>query len=257
LNHSQSSRGARLNYLSDATVIADTLRAYTVESLLLGNPANRSMAWAIRHRQTPIDHLILASLNAPGPVVGLLTAQDRVTDRGDPFLLLDNAMIDAAAITEREFSRMLAMMIVRIIDFRRMPTAIAARTQNPALARALRDISRRATGASFYPEPDAAAIPLATGALAYRIARSLGGPARFESTAAALRLRGSAGSAPIAHAASPCLAILDLRGVREDALVEATRQIYRTRTERPAVQPLPATQLPFPSRLFTDAMMTL
>ena len=220
---SQTNRGPRLTYLSDPIVIADTLHSHSLDTLALGNPANRSAAWAVRHRQPSFDHIVLAAKETPDQLLGLLTAVNRTTQHGEPFVLLDNALFAASAASEREVRRMIAMMIVRIVDFQRMPMAIVSRTQNPDVARALHTIGDHLTAACFYPAPEAAPIPLATAAFAYRIARAAGVPPRFE--AAWPTMLG-------VNSGMPCFAVLDLRAVDEDALVNETRKMYQARPER-------------------------
>jgi hypothetical protein len=194
--------------------------------------AGSALIWAARRRPFGFNHLVVATDLASGRPDAILAVHDRTA--GDaPFLLLETGLTDAA--TASMMRRMVGRMLAEIIG-RGLPLpVIAARTRMPALCTALHDLSRRVSGSVFHPDPRSNVVTLAAAGIAHRIARAVGEPLRFDSTATAMLWAGARGRRLVSGetAAVPLFVVLDLRAATETALSEAARWLYRSRSAPP------------------------
>ena len=143
--------------------------------------------------------------------------------------------------------RMIALAMLRIGGIRAVPSVIVACTRNPICYRIMREIARHFTGAVFFPDPDSVAINFHTATLAQRIAREIGPNHRFQATTGTMHggmmiAAGVGQYRPLARhpqfdrlfgqrlqPADRMLAVLDLRGEDEAAILDDARRLYRSR----------------------------
>lgn len=229
-------RRLQLTYVRDRLLIDNLRRGGPVDNRLeLGLPAG-ILGWAVRANNSGFNHLLLATDRWTGACEGLITAADHAIGQ-DSFLLLDTALFAPGADRLVLPRRMLALMLARAFSNKAAPSAVAVRTRSLGLCEAMRAVARRTPGAVLYPEPEAGAIPLATAALAHRVARSLGEAPTFDAAIAFPPMQhpavnGGAGG----DAAARTLVFLDFRAADRDAVLDCARWLYRVRM--PGLPPL-------------------
>ncbi|MGE0222408.1 MAG: hypothetical protein AB7S57_04030, partial [Acetobacteraceae bacterium] len=183
-------------------------------------PDESGMPWAGH----AADHVVQAAFRRDGRLRGALAAT-RVPVGGETVLHLDRMDMregpGAAALTRR----MLALLLLRLAGLDAMPAAIAAPARDVTLCRILRSLAASCDGVRRYPDPANAVVPMRTAGLTLQTARALRLPLyRSDGTGAALL-------------------VLDLRDVREAALVAHARRLHRARL--PNMLPSAAV-IPFP-----------
>ena len=194
-------RDLRLTYLRERSAIETLLERHGHGDAAWGQSA--ALAWDDRCRPDRLNHLVLATNNRSGQILGMFAARDQMTTR-EPYLLIETVTADPAYPTLA--LRMLGMVIMRGIEAPTMPIAIAAPKGNPALLDALVAGHNHILGSVFDRGSDQVVVHLQTAALRLRIARGIG-----------------AGFKP---------AVLDLRGVGIEALMAGAGRLYRARAAR-------------------------
>lgn len=172
------------------------------------------------------DQLVEAVDQQSGRCLGLMAGQARVSSY-ETFMLLEPLMPSSGAVTSALERRMLAGLLMRLLAHEELPAAIVARTSSTALCAAMRELGLKYDGVRFFPAPDTNVLPMATAALAQRIARAIAmrphDGRRFDAT----------GFAPAGFV------MLDLREADEAVLMERARKIYRARLPRGPAAPAP------------------
>jgi hypothetical protein len=211
MDHVCAGRQLRLSFVRDPHVIAAIIHRGGAEPAPHETLASLALAWAVRRQPQDVNHIVLAATRPTGQHRGFLVAHDGATGL-EPFLLLDVSLTATPQEADVVLRRMLGLAVLRMVGFGQSPGVLVARTRQPALCQALRDLARHVPAAAFHPDPASNIVPLATATLAQRVARAAGEPGRF---------LGNAG-----------LAVLDLRAAPEPALIDGARWLYRARRTR-------------------------
>ena len=199
--------GLRITYLQNPqtlneqqqSAIQETLRTAEMESL------GRDRAPAGFLLQTA-DPLIIAHDRDSNQALGILG----VSRLDELCLLLTTAQIAPAAHGRRILDRMVAFALLCAARDGPAPSVIAIHGASQDWQLRLYQLSRRFTGAVFFPAPDQPAISLESARLARDIARKIARGRHFQSI-------------------DPMLTILDLRGQSEETILAEARKIYRAR----------------------------
>jgi len=170
-------------------------------------------AWHFQRIAFDCDTLVVASDPAGTGYLGALSAAERHNGR-ESFHLLDSIVATNDAYGAALQRKLVSALLLRLAGVEDVPAAFAARTHQTALCQALRGFAEQADPVAFYPEPDSTVVSMRTGAMAVRIARATGIPVRAATT-------------PLGFGSG--LAVLDLRGAEETALIETARRLYRVR----------------------------
>jgi hypothetical protein len=238
MDHVSASRGLRLNFVRDPEAIDDIIQDRAPDSPPSGTLASLALNRAVRRRPRDVNHLVLATQSDTGRHAGFLVAHDCATAT-EPFLMLEATLACAATDRVAVLRRMVGLTILRMVGFALPLSVIAVRTRTPDLCNVLYDLSRRVAGAAVHPLPSGNVVCLATASLAHRVTRAAGEKPRFGAAASAM-LQAGAGPRRRVDAAVPAsedsagllIAVLDLRGVPEAALIDGARWLYRSRRSR-------------------------
>jgi hypothetical protein len=244
MDHVLTEQGLRLTYLRDPDVIDELDQDRILEDLSDDMPDGDPLPWLTRYRLADYDHLVLVTDRSTGRYLAFLAANDGSTTRED-FLLLQTAFVATIARGQNLMRRMIALAMLRIGGMGPVPSVIVACTRNPLCYRIMRDTARRFTGAEFFPDPDSVAINFHTATLAQRIAREVDPNHRFQATTGTIRGAMTVYAGNRSHRshdpqidnlfgrhmqpADRMLAVLDLRGEDETAILDDARRIYRSR----------------------------
>jgi hypothetical protein len=246
MDHVLTEYGLRMTYLCDPRDIDELDQDRILDDLSDDTPDGDLLPWLTRCRLADYGHLVLVTDRATGRYLAFLGANDGATARED-FLLLETAFVAPEARGQNLLRRMIALAMLRIGGMRTVPSVIVACTRHPICYRIMRETSRRFTRAVFLPDPDSVAINFHTATLAQRIAREIGPNHRFQATTGALRREmtvtvGASLNYPLARdpqfdrrfgqrmpPADKMLAVLDLRGEDEAAILDDARRIYRSK----------------------------
>ena len=218
--------GLKLEDVGGERRIGDLDRRRIVADLREARVPDRQTTWFSFQPLGNFDRVLLARGEHDGKYVGALLVQCR-TAAETPFLLVEALSGDSDPHGEALLKRMLAYLFLRFDTFPEPPGAILARTRNPTLSRAMRDVASAFGGADFYPEPREHVVSLARASFAHRMARVAGPDRQFGETRQTL-----AGMAADTAGDGPMLASIDMRAVDETALIEAARRQFRQRLSR-------------------------
>ncbi len=166
------------------------------------------------------DHAVIAVHRLTGRSLGLLTAKVHVTG-AETFMHLSVAGLHVGDRGSALLRRMVALLLLRLVGFEKLPDAIVLDWWDNDLGPVLRDLVVKCAGAHVYPETDTTVVSLPTAALSHRVARSLGHPRS---------------KAP--NGASGALLVIDLRHVAEATLVDHARSLHRLRLSRKGIVPI-------------------
>lgn len=240
MDHLLTEHGLRLTYLCDPNDIDELDQDRILEDLSDDRPGGDPIPWMTRYLLSDHDHLVLVTDHSSGRYLAFLGAQDGTTT-GEDFLLLESAFVATEARGQNLLRRMITLAMLRIGGIRQVPAVIVACTRNPLCHRIMRGMARRFAGAAFLPDPDNVVINFRTAALAQRIAREIGPDQRFRAPATTVSdgmmiAAGMDRSRPLARHPKfdrpfdrQMLAVLDLRGQEEAAILDDARRIYRSR----------------------------
>ncbi len=245
MDHVLTEHGLRLTYLRDPNVIDDLDQDRILEDLSDDTPDGDPLPWLTRYRLADYDHLVLVTDRFTGRHLAFLAANDGATGRED-FLLLETAFVATAARGQNLTRRMIALAMLRIGGIGPVPSVIVACTRYPLCYRIMRETARRFTGGVFFPDLDGAAIDFRAATLARRIVREIDPNYRLQASTGivhgtmATTGRGYGPSLSIdpqidslfgqhRQMANRMLAVLDLRGGDETAILDDARRLYRSR----------------------------
>lgn len=235
----------RTHYVRDPFAIETLDLDQIIDELAAASPGGDPARWIGRTSLTEYDHLVLATDRRSGQCLGLLAAQDMLTEREEAFLFLRTGFVAEWARGHGLMRRMVVLMLLRADVNGALPTIIAARTNSGTFFRVLHDFAIRIPGVRIHPNPDAIAINLLAAGLARRIARQVGAGVRYEAGTSTLRggLVAAGGAvlapAPARHSkidalfgstvgdGDQILALMDLRDAAEEIVIEQARRIYR------------------------------
>lgn len=235
----------RTQYVRDPFVIEAIDVDRLIQELAEGSPNSDPTLWIGRAPFTDYDHLVLASDRRTERCLGILGVQDGATERDEEFLFISTAFVAECARGQGLMRRMVALTLLRAAGNGTTPRIIAAPTCSGLFYRALHGVTRDLPGVVMYPDPEPRPVHLSVAGLAQRIARRVSPGVRFEAGTGALRgglfASGGAGIAPalsldpqidalFGRTLAPpdlILALLDLRRVSEEAVIEKARRIYR------------------------------
>lgn len=239
MEHTIAECGLRLSYVRDRRVIRGIDRQSLFDDLLEGVLPREASGWAVRPDIAAYDHLVLAHDLRTGKIIGLLGAHDHHATKGS-FLWLDTGFVAQTARGQNLLRRMIAVMLIRVISLGGAPIAVATMTSSPVAVHVLQRMASWLSDARFAPTPESVVVDLGSVMLARDITAALG--CRFaygqanRSAAAGLeaaqagQVNSYAGRA--IFAASPMLAMLDLRNSSGTALITDLRKLYRMKPAR-------------------------
>jgi GNAT superfamily N-acetyltransferase len=235
----------RTHYIRDPFAIETIDVDQIVQELAEASPNSTPSAWVGSMPLTEYDHVVLASDRRSGHCLGVMGARDGVTERDEEFLFIHTGFVAERARGRGLMRRMIALTLLRAAGNDTMPRVIAARTSSRLFYRVLHDFGTRIPEVAVYPDLEAGPVSLPAAGLAQRIARQVARGTRFEPGTGALRgglLAAGGASIPSTLSHDPridelfgrtlapsdqILAMVDLRGASEDAIVEEARRIYR------------------------------
>jgi hypothetical protein len=245
MDHVLTEYGLRLTYLCDPSVIEELDQDRILEDLTDDSPEGDPIPWLTRHHLADYDHLVLVTDRHTGRYLAFLAANDGATD-SENFLFLETAFVATVARGQNLMRRMIALAMLRIGGMGSVPSVIVACTRNQACYRIMCHTARRFTGAVFFPNAASAAIDFHAATLAQRVARALYPNHRLHVSTGTIRgmmagmgagyRRVLSSNGPIdslfgqsIRPADRMLAMLDLRGQDEAAILDDARRLYRSR----------------------------
>jgi len=238
MEHVLAAQGLRMIYLCDPRTI-DELDQDRILDDLAEDGDGDPLRWLTRSHIAEYDHIVLVADRVSGCHLGFLAGTERATTH-EEFLLLETAFVKPSARGQNLMRRMIALAMLRIGAWRPAPSIIAACIRDPVCYRIIHAMARQFTNATFYPDRESVAINLHTTALARRIARELGPSYRFQATTGTicggvLMAAGAGDDRRIdtddrwLQPADRMLALLDLRGQDEAAILDDALKLYRSR----------------------------
>jgi GNAT superfamily N-acetyltransferase len=235
----------KTQYVRDPFMIEAIDVGQIVSDLAAASPTCDPSLWVGRTPFTEYDHIVLANDRKTGRCLGLLAAQDAVTECEQEFLFLRAGFVAEEARARGLMRRLIALMLLRAAGNGATPTVIAARTSSQQFYKALHGFGARIPGAVVYPDFDSNAVSLRAAALARRIAQQVGRGVRYEMATSAFRgglveaigglippilSRDAKIDALFGGALAPqdqILVMVDLRAPAEELVIDQARRIYR------------------------------
>ena len=234
MDHTLAECGLRLRYLRGSRVLGVVDRQRLLADLLTGAPPSEAAALFVRPQLAEYAHVVVAYDLGTGTAIGLLCAHDHQASRGT-FLWLESGFVAQTARGQNLLRRMIAVMLIRIVSQASAPVAVATMTPSPVGVHVLQQMAAWLPDARFAPTAEGAIVDLGAVALARDITATLGRRFVYEqasrSVTAGLEVLQTAQAVGYASraivAASPMLAMLDLRTSCEGALIADLRKLYR------------------------------